>query len=264
MNIILKELRFGYKAFLFWLLGLFFLMVAGLAKFTGIQGGIDLNKLIDQFPRIILAVMGMGGGVDFTQLPGYYSVLMYYVFVLGILYAVHLGSSSVNRELIDRTYDFIYAKPRTRSFILLRKLGAGLVFLAAFCLMNIPFSYAGMQMLDGKSDDLGFVFRFTAALALTAFLFFGVGAFFAALVKRPERGALAANLCFFVGFAAGVVFDMYDKASALKAIAPLRFFEPRDLIAGTPDPAYAALCLLLGTALLALALRRFEKRDLTE
>ena len=175
MNIILKELRFGYKPFLFWLLGQFFLTVAGLAKYTGIQGGMDIGKLLDQFPRIILAVLGMGGGVDLTSLPGYYSVLRYYVFVLAILLAIHLGSSAVNRELIDRTYDFIYAKPRTRSFILLWKLGAGFAFLAVFCLMNIPYRYAGMRAINIQPDDFTFVYIYTAAVFLVAFLFFGMG-----------------------------------------------------------------------------------------
>lgn len=264
MNIIKKEIRFSVKVFFFWFLGLAFLLVAGLTKFTGIEGGMDINKLLDQFPRIILAVMGMGGGVDFMTLPGYYSVMMYYVYVVTILYAVHLGSSAVNRELIDRTYEFIFTKPRTRAYILGMKLSAGMGFLVVFCLMNIPLSFAGLRILETKAEDVGFVYSYTGAVFLSAFLFFTVGVFFSALLKRPERGAMAANLCFLLGFVAGVVYDMYDKASALKVIAPLRFFEAKDLLDGKLDPVFAFFCLLVGGTLLFFAFRCFEKRDFTE
>ncbi len=70
MNIIKKEFRFGLKPFLFWLLGMSFLLVAGMTKYTAIEGGADITAIFEQFPKIILAVLGMSGGVDITSLGG--------------------------------------------------------------------------------------------------------------------------------------------------------------------------------------------------
>ena len=72
MNIIKKEFRFGLKPFLFWLLGMSFLLVAGMTKYTAIEGGADITAIFEQFPKIILAVLGMSGGVDITTLWRYY------------------------------------------------------------------------------------------------------------------------------------------------------------------------------------------------
>ncbi len=262
MNIALKEIRFGIKPFVFWILGLAFLVVAGMTKYTGIQGGLDLNKILDKFPRIILAVMGMGDGVDFKTLGGYYSVLMFYVFICVILYGVYLGSSAVNRELIDKTQEFIFTKPRTRSYILTRKLMVGAGFLVLFCLMNIPFSLMGIAITKSEGADVGFIYRYTLALIFVGLLFFAIGAIWSAALKRPEKGATVANLIFMVCFIAGIVYDMSDKASFLKNISPLRFFETKDLLAGTLDPFYIARCLIATGILLFFTLKIFEKRDM--
>jgi ABC-2 type transport system permease protein len=264
MNIVLKEIRFGLKPFLFWLLGMSFLLVAGMTKYTAIEGGADITVIFEQFPKIILAVMGMGGGVDITSIGGYYSVLMYYSFIVVILYSVHLGTSAVNRELIDKTYEFVFTKPRTRTFILMRKVWVGLGFLAVFCLMNIPLSFLGLSIIKTRGEDTGFVFTNTAALFFVGLVFFALGVFWSATLRKPERGATATNLCFLVGFIAGIIYDMYEEAGALQVISPLRFFTPQDLLDGKVDPVFAAGCVAATGILLFLGFRNFEKRDFLE
>lgn len=264
MNIVMKEIRFGIKSFLFWLLGLAFLLVAGMTKYTGIEGGVDLSAMLDRFPKIILAVMGMGGGVDFTTVGGYYAVLMYYAFICVILYAVYLGTSAVNRELIDKTYEFIFTKPRTRSYILLRKVLVGIGFLLTFCMMNIPLSFAGFRIISTQGENTDFVYTYTVALIFVGLVFFALGVFWSAVLKKPERGATVTNLCFMAGFIAGIIYDMYEEAAALRVISPLRFFTPMEILDGVIDPVAAIGCVVAMTILLYFGFRQFERRDFVE
>ncbi len=264
MNIMMKEIRFGLKPFLFWLLGISFLLVAGMTKYTAIEGGADITAIFEKFPKIILAVMGMGGGVDITSIGGYYSVLMYYSFIVVILYAVYLGTSAVNRELIDKTYEFIFTKPRTRSYILMRKVLVGVGFLILFCLMNIPLSFLGLSIVSSGGEDTGFVYTNTIALIFVGLLFFALGVFWSSILKKPERGATATNLCFLVGFIAGILYDMYEEAAALQVISPLRFFPPQDLLDGQIDPVFAVGCLVVMAVLMIFGFRQFERRDFVE
>lgn len=264
MNIIMKEIRFGLKPFLFWLLGMSFLLVAGMTKYTAIEGGADITMIFEKFPKIILAVLGMGGGVDITSIGGYYSVLMYYSFIVVILYSVYLGTSAVNRELIDKTYEFIFTKPRTRSYILSRKIMTGAGFLVVFCLMNIPLSFLGLSIISTRGEDTGFVYTNTIALLFVGLLFFALGVFWSATLRKPERGATATNLCFLVGFIAGIIYDMYEEASALQIISPLRFFPPQDILDGRINPVFAVGCLIVVAILLFFGFRQFERRDFVE
>jgi ABC-2 type transport system permease protein len=95
-------------------------------------------------------------------------------------------------------------------------------------------------------------------------LFFALGVFWSAILKKPERGATATNLCFLVGFIAGIIYDMYDEAAALQVISPLRFFPPQELLDGRIDPIFAVGCLIAAGILLFFGFRQFERRDFVE
>lgn len=140
MNLFRKELKTSFKPFLFWTLGLFMLIFAGIVKSSAAMAdGAFMTELINKFPRIVVAAMGMAN-VDISRFDGFYSVLMQYVFILMAVYATHLGNNAVSRESVDKTYEFLFTKPRSRSFILTWKLLSALVFLSVFAVLNLLFS----------------------------------------------------------------------------------------------------------------------------
>ena len=155
MNLFRRELKAGLKPFLLWTLGLFVFIFAGIVKSSAAMAdGQFMTELISKFPRIVVAVMGMAN-VDIAQFGGFYAVLMQYVFVLTAVYAVHLGNNAVSRESIDKTYEFLFAKPRSRSFILARKLLSALVYLVAYAALNLWFLTergTAMRAVGANSD----------------------------------------------------------------------------------------------------------------
>ena len=150
MNLLSKEIKSGLKPFLFWTLGLFMFVFAGIVKSSAAMAdGQFMVDLISKFPRIVVAAMGMAN-VDISQFGGFYAVLMQYIFVLTAVYAAHLGSRAVSRESVDKTYEFLFTKPRSRSFILAYKLLAGLVFLTIYAALNFVFSTLAVKQLGLK------------------------------------------------------------------------------------------------------------------
>ena len=75
MNLFKKEIKTGLKPFLFWTLGLFMFVFAGIVKSSAAMAdGQFMTQLIHQFPPIVVAAMGMAN-VDITQFEGFYAVL---------------------------------------------------------------------------------------------------------------------------------------------------------------------------------------------
>ena len=138
MNILKRELRAGRKTFILWTIGLFFIMFAGIAKYTGFSGEANITELFDSFPRIVLAVFGMVG-LDVTSLGGFYSVVVYYGIICAAIYGVSLGCRAVNEEAIDKTYEFIFTKPRSRSFILGMKMLSAFIYLTLYSILSYAF-----------------------------------------------------------------------------------------------------------------------------
>lgn len=262
MNLFRKEIKSGLKPFLFWTFGLFIFIFAGIVKSSAAMAdGQFMTELISKFPRIVVALMGMAN-VDISQFGGFYAVLMQYVFVLTAVYAAHLGSRAVSRESVDKTYEFLFTKPRTRSFILAWKLLAALVFLTAYACLNLVFSILAVKQLGLAGDYTALFARFSISLWFVGLVFFTLAAMFAAIFRVAEHGARAGNLAVVGTYAIAVVYDLLEKPGVLRLVTPFRYFLNTELVAGTVALFYLLLCVALCAVFLLVAFRRFERRDL--
>lgn len=262
MNILLRELKAGRKAFLFWSLGLFVLVFMGVVKSTGVTAdGGGLAALLDSFPRVVLAVFGMAGA-DIGTFGGFYTVLAQYALVLVAIYAVHLGNSAVSREAVDKTYEFVFTKPRSRSFILAQKLLCALIYLVLYCILYFAFSAAATAKLGLAEHQSELFLRAAVAALLIGMLFYAFGALFAAAAHSTEAGARLGNALVLVTFVVGVGYDLSDADSLLRWLSPFRYFTTAELLGGKLNPVFVVLCLVLAAGALGGAFWQFEKRDL--
>jgi len=262
MNLFRKEIKSGLKPFLFWTLGLFIFIFAGIVKSSAAMAdGQFMVELINKFPRIVIAAMGMAN-VDISQFGGFYAVLMQYVFVLAAVYAAHLGSRAVSRESVDKTYEFLFTKPRSRSFILARKLLASLVFLTAYACLNMVFSILAVKQLGLAGDYTALFMRFSISLWFGGLVFFSLAAMFAACFRVAEHGARAGNLAVVGTYALAVVYDLLENPGVLRLVTPFRYFLNTELVDGTVSLLHLLLSVALSIVFLVVTFRRFERRDL--
>lgn len=262
MRILKRELRAGLKTFLFWSLGLFVLVFIGVTKYTGIEaGGEGVYALINTMPKIVLAVFGMAG-VDIGSLGGFYAVLVQYAILLTAVYAAWLGHTAVTKEAIDKTYEFLFTKPRSRSWFLSRKLLAGGIYMTAFSLLTLPFSASSIAILDIGETAAFSLLPFAAAIWLVGLTFFSLGAVFAAAVENAETGARLGNAAVLTAYAIGIAYDMTEAGGILRFFTPFRYFLPSELLGGQVDALFVALCIALSAIAFWLTFRLFEKRDL--
>jgi len=262
MNIFLRELKVGLKPFFFWMLGLFALIFGSVAKSTGaLSGGEFLTEMIAQFPRIVVAVIGMAN-LDISKFAGIYAMIMMFVSILTAVYATQLGRNAVSRESVDRTYEFLFTKPRSRSFILMWKLITALIYLSMFAASTYLFSTLAVRQIGIEGDFAGLFQRFTIVVWLIGIVFFSLSAMCSATFSHAEHGARAGNLAILAAYALGVVYDMFEKPGVLRLLTPFRYFLNTEVVEGFVSLPYVGLCLLLTAVFVALAFNRFERRDL--
>ncbi|WP_288222373.1 ABC transporter permease subunit [uncultured Clostridium sp.] len=263
MNILKKELKFGLKAFIFWSIGLFFLVFAGVIKFTGISGaeGDAAKELFDKFPKIILALFGMSG-LDVTSIDGYYGILVFYALICGMIYGVSLGANIINREIIDKTYEFIFTKPRKRSYIINMKLVSASIYLLAFSLLNYIFSMISIRTLNLEENIDGEILLFSLSIFIISMLYCIIGMFIAAIIKNYEKGNLYGNLFFFITFILSIIYDVVEDSSIIRIFTPFKYFLPTDIINGKFEilPIFAVIAIIV--ALYIFSIKIFEEKEL--
>jgi ABC-2 type transport system permease protein len=263
MNILKKELKIGLKPFIFWTIGLFFLVFAGVVKFTGIggEGGASVKEVFDKFPKIILALFGMSG-LDATSIDGYYGVLVFYVLICGMIYGISLGTNIINREVVDKTFEFIFTKPRNRSYIVNMKFVSATIYLTAFSLVNYIFSIVAIRTLDLEKNIDKEILLFSLAIFIISMLYCVIGIFIATIMKNHEKGNLYGNLFFFVTFILSIVYDVVGNGRVIRIFTPFKYFLPTDIVDGKFEilPLIASIVIIV--ALYIISLKIFEKKEL--
>jgi len=264
MNILKREFKMGFKPFILWGLGLFFLVFVGMMKYTGIGDGAnnsDITALMEKFPKVVLALMGVAG-VDLTTLGGFYSVIAYYALICAIIYAIYLGNNAVSRETIDKTYEFLFTKPCSRESILINKLIAGEIFLMIFCLLNYIFSVMAISTLNFSENIQIQIVLFTFSIFLVSNIFFALSAFLSAAMKHSEKSSLYSNLCFLFVFILGIVFDMIENSKILKFFVPVKYFTSKEILEKHMSLTYVIICVLLTGIFSYGTFNKFSKKDL--
>lgn len=262
MKLFRRELKINVRPFLWWNLGMFVLLFAGLAKFTGLrEGGEAVSQMMAAFPRPLQAMFGLVG-VNIMALDGYYAVIMYYASLCAAIYGVWLGAGAVGRETAERTYEFLFTKPLRRSRILFDKLLAGALCLVCFCALTGLCSAAAVRTLQPGAEISGAIRCFTAAMLVTGFFFFFLSAMLSALAKRADRGAALGNMCLLTAFVLGMAYDMQENAEGLRYITPLRLFTPAELIGGELNGRFLAFAAAMCALFAAVTFWAFRQKDL--
>ena len=261
MNILKRELRAGRKAFLFWMIGMFLLCYVGIIKYESYTTSGSMMELLNSFPRVVLAIMG-AVGVDIGKLSGYTALMFYYVLICAVIYAVHLGSAAVTRESVDKTYEFVFTKPCSRSRVLGLKLAAAYLYLTLFCIFNGVFALMAVSSLNAAENVTGITWFCTLTSFLVSALFVALSAFFASMAKKPEKGTLYGNLAFLYAFILGVAYNMLENPGVLKLISPFNYFSAVDQVAQKLDVPLTIVTLVLTCAFLLGSFARFGRKDL--
>jgi ABC-2 type transport system permease protein len=263
MNILKHEIKANLKPFLIWCFGLFILSFAGMTKFSALDSsGVNLGPLLAHFPRAILALMGIVG-IDLYSLGGYFAVISYYSAICASVYAMSLGFGAVSREAADKTYEFLFTKPRSRSYLLSKKIEAAFIFITLFSILNYLFSIGAMATLKLENDINTQVLLFCLSVYLVSLVFFSLAAFLSALAKETEKGSQYGNRVFIIAFVIGVICDMLEEPGVLRVLSPLKYFSPAELLDGKFSAAYAVLCVIIIAICLAFAVWLFKRKDLS-
>ncbi len=263
MNIYKQELKSCLKTFILWTIVLGVLVIAGMTKFLGFQesSSSDMLVILNYIPKVIMVAFGMSE-VNIMTPGGYYSVLQFYVIIITIIFAIKLGTNSVARESIDETYEFIFTKPCSRSFILAFKIIAASTYLFAFFILNFIFSIIAFNIFNINNTIIKEMLLFSISNALIGIMFFAISIFLSALIKNVDRGTSISYNLFFITYIASVLYDVFEWPKQVAKLIPLRYFTAVDILSRNFDISSVIVCILISIIALILAFICFEKRDL--
>jgi ABC-2 type transport system permease protein len=262
MNIFFLEFKQNLRSFIFWMIGMGFLMYAGIAKATALSSQPDaINAMFVSWPKVVLATFGFAG-LDITTLGGYFGCMWFYAALCAALYGIGLGVKLTTLEINDKNADFVFSKPVERSRVMTSKTLAHLVYIILFALLTYLFSLAGVVSLGIENDINSEMILLCGALVFIGLIYYGIGAIAGAL--SAKKGGLVAYLVFLCTYVLGILYDIAEKGTDLiRVLAPMKYFDPVKVLKSVSLPTpFVILSALLCAVMIASAYSVMSRKDL--
>jgi ABC-2 type transport system permease protein len=264
-SIFLKEMKRTGLSLIIWMAVIIILISVTMSVYRPfLENQSKVLGMLSIIPKGALQFKGISNVNDLMSALGFYAINnVIYMMVLGSIFAIVTSSGILLKEEYNKTAEYLFVRPVTRSEIFISKLAV--LSLNVF-LLNLVSSCAGLVSIElvKKAD-----FSMKAFLILTLYtfllnyLFATAGLLFSMLVKRPKP---ITTLC--IGFVLILYFvytlsKITESASRLGYLSPFKYVDLNVLSADYRiDPGYLAYFLGLSVLMLAISYGLFQRRDI--
>ncbi len=264
MNIFLREWKANRRSLLFWCLGMIMLIAVGIAKYAAsLNAGQSMDALMEQMPPALQAIFGVGV-LDFSKASSFYAVLYLYLMLIAAIHASMLGAGIISHEERDRTSEFLFVKPRTRSEIITAKLLSALMQIVVLNLVTWVVSAAVVSQYSGGTDLNGGIAKLMLCLLLVQLTYLSVGAAAAGILKNPKASVGLATFVMLATFMLYIAIDVGENLEWLKPLTPFAYFDAKQIFAlgQSIEWVYPVICIAVTAVFTAAAYAFFRRRDL--
>ncbi|WP_191565667.1 ABC transporter permease subunit [Metabacillus idriensis] len=263
MNIYLKELKSHRKALIFWSIGVFLLVASGMAKYSAYSSsGQSINDLMADIPKSLRAVLGFST-LDLSKASGYYGMLFLYLLLMATIHAAMLGATIIAKEERDKTSEFLFVKPVSRSAIITAKLLAAFTNAVIFNLATFASSIILLGRYSEGEAVNGEIAILMAAMFILQVLFMVIGSALAAVKKNPKTAASAAAGILLLTYMLSIIIDLNENIEGIKYFTPFKYFEAKNVMYGGGfEASFVILSIVLIAALSIVTYVFYKKRDL--
>jgi len=224
MNMFMHELKANRKSTMVWSVSLMLIAILYLSLYPSfVKDAEQFTKIMEGYPEAIRNALGVNNA-NFFSLLGFYCFPLAFITLCGAIQAMNLGTSIVNKEVREKTADFLLTKPVTRTQVVTSKLFAALVSIIITDLLY--FVTASFMAYQVKTDD--FSFKLFIMLSLTLFfiqlIFLAIG-FIISVVFQKVKSVLTVSLAtVFAFYFLGMLSDTaHDEAK--RYISPFKYFD---------------------------------------
>lgn len=262
MNIFIHELKTYRKSTIIWSLSLIAIMIIFMSMYsTFAEDAKGFMKIVENYPEAIRNAMGFNQENFFTIL-GFYSFPLSFITLCAAIQAMNLGTSIINKEVREKTADFLLTKPVTRTKILTAKLLAAFV---SIVVTNIfYFAAASFVALQVQTDD--FSLKIFLLLSLTIFfiqlIFLSLGIIISVIVQKIKSVLTVSLATVFAFYFVGMFSDTTGD-EVKRYFSPFKYFDTAYII---KHSSYETTFLIAGAVIIIFAIATsyvvYSKKDI--
>jgi ABC-2 type transport system permease protein len=260
-NVLLKSILDQRRSLFWWVVGLGGLNIVTLLFYPSFADRPELNDILKDSGAFVEALVGQIE--DFTSPEGFVDsqLFSFMIPLLFVAFGIFGGSGAIAAEEERGTLDLLLSNPLDRWRIVLEKFGANM---AAMALLGIG-TWVGL-VIGALIVSMDISYVRLAEATLSAALLGAVFGTFALAVgsargKRGSAAGIAAAVC--VGtYLLNTLAPLVDQLASFTRVSPFHYYNSGMPLFNGLDPVHGFVLLALTSALVAIAIVTFERRDL--
>lgn len=260
MTLVKHELKQGKTSFLVWTVSIGFLLAVCVFLFPEMKGQMD--GISETFASMgsFTAAFGMDR-LNFGTLIGFYAIECGNVLGLGGAFFASLCAVNIlSKEEKDKTAEFLFAHPISRTRIITEKLIAVLIQITALNLIIYALSVGSMTMIGEeipwKEVNLLHLAYYLLQIELAG-ICFGLSAY-----QRKGSAGIGLGIAAMMYFL-NLIANIAEVAEFLKYVTPFGYCEGADLVSnGSLDGTMVAIGMAMGITGIAVAYQHYIKKDI--
>ena len=263
-NLLTKDLQRNLKAFLGWSFAAVIFIGITVGIYSSMRENMSMiTALYATLPESIMEALNFGEDQWNTMLGFYSTYFVYYVPIMGGIFAYHLGERLLAIEEQNKTAEFLLSRPLSRNTIVASKLIVYSFYIKGF---NILVYLMGLIScgLASEWDYSTLNYTILHVYGVMFCLFIGYLGFFISVIMKKAKSSLMIGIGIVMG---SYVFDMViritDQVQFLSYLTPFKYMRI-DVI--SPDyklEVWRILVLFFASViLLTLSFLRYRRKDI--
>jgi ABC-2 type transport system permease protein len=265
MTVLARLLADRRRNALWWAVGMATGVAAVVGLWPSVRGDDDIERVVEDLPASIRALIGSQEGIPLSSAPGYLQARLFSTILPVVLlaYGIGLGARVIGAAEEDGTLQLVVTAPVTRRRVAVERLAGSVLLLVGLAVVGLV-TAVGLGALVGIFPDVSVGRMAVATVAVTelALLHLAVAAAVGAGTGRRGpavgvAGAVAVGGYLVYGLAAAA-----QPVEAIRTASPWWWLLDRNLLVQEPTVLALGVPAVLSIATLLVGLALFERRDL--
>ena len=259
---LLADRRGGFR---WWALGAIGGITATVGLWPSVKGNPDFERVVEDLPDTVRAIIGTQAGIALTSAPGYLQARLFATLlpILLLVYAISLGAGAIGTTEEDGTLQLVVTAPVTRRRLALERLAASVLLLFGLAVVAV-LAVIVLAVPTGLLDEVSagrIVLASWAVLALALLhgsIAFAVGA---ATGRRSPAIAAAAGVAV-AGYVVNAVAASAAVVERTRAVSPWWWLLDRNVLVQPATVLAVVLPVVLAVIVGVAGVAIFDRRDL--
>jgi ABC-2 type transport system permease protein len=262
-NVFLKTLSETRRALVWWSLGLIGMAAMMIAVYPTVRDNPDLNKMVEDYPDALKALMAFGGDLDYVSGAGYLGseLFSFMVPLLLLIAAIGAGARATAGEEERGTLDLLLANPLSRRRLVAEKLGALAGEIALLAIVLWLSLLVGVEIV-GMDVSAAHLAAATTSAALLALAFGALALLVGAATGDRGIAIGVAAACGVAAYLVNSLAALVDFLEPVRRASPFYHYVASDPLRHGLALDHVAFLLALVLVAAGLAAVAFDRRNL--